>query len=289
MAAAPVDVVGSSPITFTGSQGQQRFVPLSALQFNGSTIEVKTAWSTAFDPNETNTLITLATAYAAAGELTPPPVAPPSPAVLITAAVPGPESNDITVTATPDAGTGLATKVKFDAKEVDTYAGLTSAKSAALAMGVDAPTGNANDPVAGTGVLVLKTPVSPATFDTSKLPTAQNGGVTNAGYDVKAADNTVLFTLLPRGGYAASGGLSFTLTLDGGGTSFTITATYDSKLESGTQAKIAVNDLGSMPAQVAFLITASAPPAGALLPAAATVQLSGGGPGLAANTLLYTS
>ncbi len=89
---------------------------------------------------------------------------------------------------------------------------------------------------------------------------------------MKAADNTVLFTLLPRGGYAASGGLSFNLTLDDGGTSFTITATYDSKLESGTQAKVTVNDLSSLPTQVAFLITASAPPAGALLPTATTVS-----------------
>jgi hypothetical protein len=289
MAAVPVGVVGSSPITFTGSQGQQRFVPLSALQFTGSTIQLKPSWATVFDAGETNTLIALATAYAAAGELTPPPVPPPSPAVLVTAAVPGPESNDISVTVTPDADTGLGTKMKFDAKAVDTYTGLTSAKSAAMAMGVDAPTGNANDPGAGTGVLVIKTPQPPAPFDTAKLPTAQNGSVTTAGFDVKAADNTVLFTLLPRGGYAASGGLSFDLTLDPDGTSFTIAATYDSKLESGAQSKVTVTNLGSLPSQVAFLITGSAPPAGALLPAAATAQLSGGGPGLAANTLLYTT
>ena len=288
MAAAPVDVVGSSPITFTGSQGQQRFVPLSALQFSGSTIQLKPSWATAFDAGETITLIALAAAYAAAGELTPPPVPPPSPAVLVTAAVPGPESNDISVTVTPDADTGLGTKMKFDAQAVDTYAGLTSAKSAALAIGVDAPTGNANDPSAGTGVVVIKTLTPPATFDTAKLPAAQKGSVTTAGYDVKAADSTVLFTLLPRGGYAASGGLTFALTLDTGGTSFTITATYDSKLESGAQSKVTVTNLGSLPTQVAFLITASAPPAGALLPATATAQLSGGGPGLAANTLLYT-
>ena len=110
MAATPVDVVGSSPITFTGSQGEQRFVPLSALQFNGSTIELKPSWASAFDPSETTTLVALATGFAAAGEITPPPVPPPSPAVLVTAAVAGPESNDITVTVTPDAGTSLATR-----------------------------------------------------------------------------------------------------------------------------------------------------------------------------------
>lgn len=288
MAATPVDVVGSSPITFTGSQGQQRCVPLSALQFNGSTIELKPSWATAFDPSESKILIALATAYAAAGELTPPSVPPPAPAVLITAAVPGPESNDIAVTVTPDAGSGLATKVKFAAKASDTYAGLTSAKSAAMAIGVDAPTGNANDPAAGTGVLVVKQTANP--FDAAKLPAdGQGGSVTTTGFDVKAADNSVLFTLLPRGGYAASGGLTLALALDDGGTSFTLTATYDSTAESGAQAKIAVTDLGSLPPQVAFLITASAPPAGALLPTAATVPLTGGGPGLAANTILYTS
>jgi hypothetical protein len=285
--AAPVDVVGSSPISFTGSQGQQLIVPLAALQFNGSTIELKPSWTSAFDPHETTTLVALATGFAAGGELTPPPVPPPSPAVLLTAAVAGPESNDITVTVTPDAGSGLATKLKFDATAVDTYTGLTSAKTAAKAIGVEAPTGNAADPAAGTGVVVVKMSNS---FDAAKLPAdGQGGSVTTAGYDIKAADKSVLFTLLPRGGYEASGGLTFTLALDTGGTSFTLTASYDSKAESGSQAKIAVTDLGSLASQVAFLVGASAPPAGALLPTTATVPLTGGGAGLAANTLLYTS
>lgn len=288
MAATPVDVVGSSPITFTGSQGQQRFVPLSALQFNGSTVELKPSWSTAFDATESKTLIALAKAYAASGALTPPAVPPPSAAILVTAAVPGPESNDITVTATPDAGSALTTKVKFTAKAVDTYSDLTSAESAAMKIGVDAPTGNAGDPAAGTGVVVVK--MAGAPFDTAKLPAdGQSGSVTKAGYDVKAGDNSVLFTLLPRDGYAASGGLTFALALDDGGTKFSITATYDSTAESGAQAKVAVTDLGALPTQVAFLVTAGAPSSGVLLPAAATVQLTGGGPGLAATTILYTS
>jgi hypothetical protein len=278
MAATPVDVVGSTPIAFTGSQGQQRSVPLSALQFNGSTLELKASWSAAFDSSETEILTALATAHAAAGRLRPPALPPPSAAVLVSSTVPGPESNNIAVTVTPDAGTGLATKMKFDVTATDKYADLTSAKSAATTIGVDSPGG---DLAAGTGVVVVK--MTEAAFDDAKLPVAQSGAVTSKGTDVKDKDKKVLFTLLPR-----SGAPSGDVTLDESGTSFTLTATYDSKTASGTQEKVAVTGLDALPAQVAFLVTASAPPSGVLLPAAATVQLTGGGPGLAANAVLYT-
>jgi hypothetical protein len=46
MAAQPLDVVGSTPISFIDSEGLQRFVPLSALQFNGSALALKPGWDT---------------------------------------------------------------------------------------------------------------------------------------------------------------------------------------------------------------------------------------------------
>lgn len=287
MVAAPVDVVGPSPISITSTQGGQMVVPLSALQFSGSTLEVKSAWAASFDAGETQTLLALATALAAAGELTAPPVAPSLPAIMFTATHAGPESNDIVVTATPGTGAPLTTTIAVTALETDAYGLLASATAAALAIGVDAPTGKAGDPAAGTGVVVVQQG-SVATGTT--LPADnQTGVLSSAGFEVKAADNSALFTLLPRADYAGSGGLSVSVNLDPSGTTFTVTAVYDSTKEAGPQPKITILTLGSLPAQVAYLVSASAPPAGAEVPAAGKVQLSGGGPGLAATGLLYTS
>jgi hypothetical protein len=287
MASAPVDVVGSSPISFTDTQGGQRFVPLSALQFNGSLLELKTAWTSSFDASETQTLLALASARAAAGELVPPPVPPQSPAVVITATHPGPESNNIVVTVAPDAGAPLTATIAVSVVETDTYAPLATASGAALAIGVDAPSGKAGDPVAGTGLVEVKTgSVASGTV----LPAdSQTGVLTTAGFDVKAVDNSVLFTLLPRSDYAGTGGLSISVTLDTSGTSFTVQAVYDSSKESGSKPKVTILTLDALPASVAYLVNASAPPAGAAVPGAGTVQLTGGGPGLPASGVLYTS
>ena len=46
------DVVGATPISIASSTGGQRVVPLSALEFNGSTLQVRSAWATAFDASE---------------------------------------------------------------------------------------------------------------------------------------------------------------------------------------------------------------------------------------------
>jgi hypothetical protein len=287
MVAAPVDVVGSSPISFTSTQGGQLFVPLSALQFNGSTLEVKSAWQTSFDAGETQTLLALATARAAAGELIPPPVPPPSPAIAFTAKHAGPESNDIVVTATPDPGPPLTATIAVSVVQTDVYGLLASATAAALAIGVDMPTGNPGDPLAGTGVVVVKQ--GSVAAGTTLPADNQTDVLTGVGFEVKAADNSVLFTLLPRADYVGSGGLSISVKHDPSGTSFTVEAVYDSSKEAGPEPKVTILTLGALPASAAYLVKASAPPAGAAVPAAGSVQLSGGGPGLAATGLLYTS
>jgi hypothetical protein len=289
MAAIPVDVTGSSPISFTDSQGGQKFVPLSALQFTGSTLGLNSTWESSFNAADTQTLLALASALAAAGELTAPPVPPPSPAIAFTATHAGPESNNIVVTAASDSGPPLTAKIAVSVVETDTYPQLASAAAAAAAVGVDAPSGKPGDPLQGTGLVVLKTgSVSGA----ETLPADNQGGVlTPDGVDIKAPDNSVLFTVLPRADYKGSGGLSLAVNLDASGATFTIEATYDSSKESGPKPKITILTLDTLPAPVAYLISAAAPPAGAALPAAGSVSvaLTGGGPGLAASGLLYTS
>jgi hypothetical protein len=283
MAAA---VVGSTPISFTNSEGAQRVVPLSAFQFSGSDIQLDSAWTTLFDANETQTLLTLVKARAAIGELTPPPVAPKTPAVSLTAAHTGTESNGIVVAASAEQDKPVLTaKITMTVTETDSYPSLPTGDDAAMSIGVDAPSGNQGDPPVGTGLVVVK---QGSTGASTKPAVASSGVLTKAtGVDLKDSDNKVVLTLLPRPDYTGKGGLSYAVTTDG--TTFTVTATYDSTKEIGTQDPVTLQTLGDLAAPVAYLVTASAPPAGAALPTNSSVQLSGGGVGQAANGLLYTS
>lgn len=287
MATEPVNVVGSTPISFTGTAGGQRSVPLSALQFNGSTIEVAHDWTAQFDGAETTTLLAVANARVALGELTPPPAPPPLPALVFTAAHTGPETNGIVVTTKADSGPPLSRAITVTAAETDKYPTLATAEAAAQAIGVDAPTGSPTDPPAGTGLVVLK---QSSVAAGTELPTdAQTGVLKEAGFDVKATDGSVLFTLLPRADYKGSDGLSISVDVDPSGLSFTVTAVYDSTKEAGQQDPITIQTLDKLPEQVAYLVTAKAPSSGALIPVDGSVTLSGGRLGLSASAICYTS
>jgi len=282
------NVIGTAPISFTDSRGAQRSVPLSALQFSGSTLQLGSGWTSTFSGQDQVILLAVANARAAAGELTAPPLTPPSPAIAVTATHPGLESNNISVSAgvTGDLDHPLGAKIKFSATETDTYGGLASATEAAQAIGVDTPSGQFGSPPAGTGLVVVKSGsvATAGTLPADHPPTV----LTPAGLDVQAADSSTLFTLVPRADYSGSGGLSVAVALDPTGMTFTVTATYDSAAESGTQSKVTVLTLNALPAQVAYLVTASAPSGGAMLPAAGPpVRLSGGGPDVAASGLFY--
>jgi hypothetical protein len=287
MAATPADVVGTAPLSFTNKLGGQQFVPLSALEFDGSAVKVRSSWAASFNAAETAALLAVAAARVAAGELTPPPAVPPAPAIAVTASRPGPESNGIVVTVTPDPGAPLTATMAFKAVETDTCTGLDSAATAAMKIGVDAPTGAADAPLAGSGIVVVRQ--GSAASGTALPADKQSAVLTSGGYDVKDTGGATLFTLLPRPGYAGTGGLSIAVNVDASGTTFTVSATYDSDKETGANSKVTLTTLGALPGRVTFLVKASAPPAGAALPKAGSVQLAGGGPGIAASGLFYTS
>ncbi len=286
MASAEVDVIGSSPLSFTNSDGGQQVVPLSALKFSGSEVQLKTAWKAALDAGEQATLLALAKAKAAAGELTPPPVPPPAPALAFTAKQTGVEGNHVTVTSVTETGKPpLTAKITLSATRTDSYPALADGPAAAHKLGVDAPTGTSGDPLAGTGLVVVK---QGSTGASTKPPVASSGVlVKNTGVDLKDADNKVVCTLLPRADYAGKGGLSYEVTVSGA--TFTIAATYDSTKEDGTQDPVTLLTLDKVAAPVGYLVKVSAPPRGAALPADSSATLSGGGPGLAATGLIYTS
>lgn len=288
-ASAAVDVVGTSPISFTDSTGAQKSVPLSALTFSGSKPDIADGWAPEFTKAaDKATVLAIAAARIASGELTPPPTRPPSPAIAVTAVQPGPESNNIVVVVTvkpgPDPSQPLSATLKFRANETDTYTGLRTATEAAEAIGVETSSGSAP---AGAGLVVVKSG-SVAAADT--LPVNQNGVLTPTGLDVKDASSATLFSLVPaRPVPSGSGGLSVDVALDPSGTTFTVTATYD----SGAQPPVTIPNLNALPLQVAYLVMVSAPSGGAMLPPAAPppvqLQLSGGGPGVAASGLFYNS
>ena len=288
-ASAAVDMVGTSPISFTDSTGAQKSVPLSALTFSGSKPDIADGWAPEFTKAaDKATVLAIAAARIAAGELTPPPTRPPSPAIVVTAVQPGPESNNIVVVVTvkpgPDPSQPLSATLKFRANETDTYTGLRTATEAAEAIGVETSSGSAP---AGAGLVVVKSG-SVAAADT--LPVNQNGVLTPTGLDVKDASSATLFSLVPaRPVPSGSGGLSVDVALDPSGTTFTVTATYD----SGAQPPVTIPTLNALPLQVAYLVMVSAPSGGAMLPPAAPppvqLQLSGGGPGVAASGLFYNS
>jgi hypothetical protein len=283
---APVDVVGSSPISFTNANGGQQVVPLSALELSGSTLQIASAWTTVLDAGEQATLLAVAQAQLAIGELQPPPTPPPTPAIALTAARTGKETNNIVVAATTEKGKPpLEAAITFSATETDTWAGLADGPAAAQAIGVDAPTGKDGDPPGGTGLVVVK---QGSTGASAKPAVASSGKLTKAtGVDLKDADSKTVLTLQPRTDYAGKDGLSYKVTVDSGGKSFTVTATYDSTKEAGTQDPVTVQTLGNLPAQVGYLVKASGPPAGPVPPADSSVQLSRGADGLAASGLLY--
>jgi hypothetical protein len=286
-----VDVVGSSPIAFTNKDGAQKFVPLSALQFTGSQIGLNSAWTPLFDQNEATRLVAVAQAKAAIGELTPQQAASPTPALAFTAAHTGPETNGITVTvstpSTPGTGGPLTIPITITAIETDTWSGIKDGTSAAQKIGVDNPTGNQDDPAAGTGLIVV------VQGSVATAPVGAPVDVTSATLkastpvDILDQNNNTVFSITPRADYTGKGGLSFSLTNNSLGGTFTLSATYDSTKEQVTPSPITLQAL-SLAKQVAYLITATAPPSGALVPADASVQLSNGGPGIAANGLIYT-
>jgi hypothetical protein len=276
---ATTDVTGQSPLSFTDANGAQRFVPLSAFEFSGSKLQLKTAWASEFTGPEQTIMLAVATAKAAAGELSPPPVRPPSPALLFTAAFDGAEGNNVVVTVTPDAGNVLTAKAVIDVTETDTYHGLADAAAAKDALGVDNP---AAGETAGAGLVMVK---KSGAMKTGVLPKAQTVNV-KAAVDVVAPgqNGDKLFTLVlgPRG---PSAGVPVTITPDTSSGTFTLEAVY----AVGNTTKIALSPLDALPAAVAAVISVSAPPGGVAMPVAGDVQLSGGAEGVAATGTAYTS
>ena len=220
---------GSGPITFMNTEGQQVFVPLSALKNENGTVTLLSSWATDLS-NDQTTIELLANALMLTGELAPVPETLNSPTIFATASFAGRESNNIVVKI--DAAiingqypTPSTTQVTVTVTETDVYPGLTGAADAVAKIGVDggAPAGAVVR--LSTGLVAIKY-VDPMLVSLTMLPKALPAtAVPAAGLAIKGTDNSTIFTLVPAQAIPAGATLTAAITLDSPGT-FTITIAF---------------------------------------------------------------
>jgi hypothetical protein len=177
--------VGDGPVVFFTDQGQQVFLPLSDIHFDGDVVGSDTEPSSATDP-----LGKWLRYLVAQGRLVPGPTPAPGPAMVFTAVGAGSAGNNIVVTVTANG----ATKVDITVTETDTYEGLTV--DTALPSSLDKVLGTTAAGSVGTqpGLVrvqpIVGRPPDPApVVMTSQAPP----------WDVVDAGGNTSFTLEPRG------------------------------------------------------------------------------------------
>lgn len=285
--------IGQGPLWFTAENGSQKSIPLSAFAFSGSAPVLNGDYSGHFSTGDVAMINQLAANLAAAGELTQQPTPPALPAVLFTAAQPGPEGNNITVhVSPPTTDNPLGAQIEIVVQEVDVYAGLADGIAAKAAIGVDTPTAGDR---AGTGLVQVVE--GSATGGQNAMAASESIA---AATSFKAADGkTTLFTLVPRPALlAAKATVIVSVTPDPApAQTFTVTATYDVPPPTATPpgvppppatVTVALNALSTLPDLVTAIVTATTPTELAI-PADTSVVLSGGADGIAATGTAYTS
>src|SRR5437763_786602 len=141
-----IPAVGEGPITFTDpAAGTLTSIPLSSVYFDGDVVKTNPPTTAGSDLDKWLQYL------ASEGRLAPSKTAPPLPvaAMVFTAAAPGSQGNNITVTVAPNTD---PTKVDITVSETDTYTDLTVATIAsafAAQAGMLRVTVGTSDPVAG--------------------------------------------------------------------------------------------------------------------------------------------
>jgi hypothetical protein len=149
-------------------------------------------------------------------------------------------------------------------------------------VGVDTAPVNPGDPPLGTGLVQ----VVAAGAKADGLPKSDTYPIKTTAVDIIAQDGiTVLFSVVARAGYPGTE-MNVIIALDPSGTTFSLTATY----APAASQNVAIDKLDTLPASLAFLVTAGDPPSGRAVPStsSATVALTGGAPGIAASGVAFT-
>lgn len=254
--------IGSGPIAFFTSDGQQVSIPLSDIVFDGDT-----PTSMSFSLAGLNEWL----AYLfAQRRIARAPAPPPGAAMIVKAAVAGSTGNNIVVTATKRPGE--AAKIDVTVSETDIYDGLT----------LDSHSDNYIVNVLGGTSAVDASPVlgtRPGLVRVKSL-----GGEPSAGstinvtggdpWTIGSADST-WFTLQPRPGGGTGGSWALSVKnrqqVSGGSSTFTLVVQWTRTV---TIAK--PDDLGQLGASLSFVVTILQPDGGYKLPALGGVTLRGG-------------
>lgn len=268
--------LGNGPVVFTGKDGNQLLIPLSALSFDSSGKLNVSNW-----PTLTSDGASWLTYLVSRGGLTPGAAPPPKPAILIKATDPGAAGNNIQVAISNVIST------TFDATitETDTYVGLSfdqaSPSFMKTVLGTDSAPGTKPGLVR---VLAADTPSQPKEGsysltggdDKLKKPSATSvdGDPSGTAFNVQAKK-------------PGQDGDKTTVTIanvDDNAKTFTLTAVWTSSITG-----IQLTDLPTKLAGSGYEITVTSPSGGYALPAAGTIQLSGGADATAAQAASVTA
>src|SRR5438270_9522953 len=154
MTGETIAVVGNGPIDFMASNGEQVSVPLSALEIKSGQVSLESDWAdkAGLTGDDLRILEKLLAELQRQGYLRSAPPPAQKPAMIVTAANPGPEGNNITIKVSDvkqDTNAPLdplQTTFSVTATETDVYPGLTLANVATVL-------GTEQDPNKGTGLV----------------------------------------------------------------------------------------------------------------------------------------
>jgi hypothetical protein len=281
-------VTGNGPFEFTDTFGRHVSIPLTAFSVDPvQGIVPDAAWAPVVGALPASALF----AYALKGKLIVPAPAPSAfPAMIVTAADPGPAGSNITIQIVSGAPNADPTKTTFNivVNETDKYYGLTAATIASV-LGTCNPAGTPTAPGSNPGLVQ----VLQGSVDTVGAPLAVtallSGNPAKVDIDQHASPARVFTLVAKKPG--ADGALIKVQVIPvvssppSNPETFSLIATWQKEVDGVT--------IGALQSQVQSLlgyeITVSTPASGAFsVPAASTTALSGGATGVAASATLFT-
>lgn len=272
----PSAVLGSGPIGFTDTNGKQQSIPLSLLYFDNGLVKAD-KWP--LYPANTAVVDALLKSLVAGEFLKPAPAAPPKPAMILKAAIPGAKGNTIQVMfsnivagATPPASTTFDAEIAAKA----TYAALSFDPDSPAFIGKVL---GASAPGTSPGLVRARnfpSPAIPPKAITTSNPLASGGASAKSSLSVDGDPSGTAFTLEAWKEGAEGDNIKITIPeVNSGAKTFTLVVEW-------AQAKITSVALANLQSQLQgekFVIEEVLKPEGAAdfgIPAPGTIALSGG-------------
>jgi hypothetical protein len=280
---------GNGPFEFTNAQGHQMSVPLTAFTFDSnSNLIVNAAWATVMSASPASELM----AYAQKNKLIAPATPPaPVPAMIIKATDPGAAGNYVTVQISGIAPAADPTQTTFivAVTETDTYTGLTAATIQSV-LGTCDSTGKPLTTGSSPGLVQVLS----GSVDPNSSPAAISGALSGNPAHINLdgpGSPALVFTLMAKKAGAAGAYTKIHLVPAvtsppaSGPDSFNLTVTWTNSVAGVTIGTLAAAVQNSL----CYEITVGTPGSAAFsVPAASSVTLSGGAPGVRASGVVFT-